>query len=88
MTTTTEVPGSTCPGCQRLHSYVTGVTGTVPKPLDHTVCCFCGALLTFREDMQLRRTTQAELNALPWADRALLDRLQKKIRASDALRGK
>lgn len=82
MTDTVAVPTCACPGCGQLHSYVTGREGAKPEPGSHTVCVFCGALMTFADDMTLRRTTQAELNALPWSSRALLDRLQKTVRAA------
>lgn len=45
--------GSRCPKCHKLLDAHTGISGTVPKPGDITICFYCGCILVFNEEKEL-----------------------------------
>ena len=55
VTESTEVAPSQCPGCKRtLYVASSFQANAIPKPGDPTVCLYCGEILEFRADMQLK----------------------------------
>jgi hypothetical protein len=71
-------PVDQCPQCQRAVTRHTTATGG-PKPTEGTIalCAYCGAILRFDADMQLRPIAPETLAALPRHDRLLIKRLRQ-----------
>ncbi len=57
-------------------------TRPVPKPLDLSICCYCGATLRFGEDMSLRLATEDDLEELTPSQLDLLTRAKRLIQQS------
>ena len=65
-----------CPDCLRRIEAASAADGTarVPSPGDFSVCCYCGAILRYAADMQLRRVEDDDRQDLP---AAMWDKLQE-----------
>lgn len=65
-----------CPICLKLQAGLTAVgpAGTVPigRPGSPVICCYCGALNTFDDDLDLRLMTEADIRSLGLETRQLL----------------
>lgn len=78
--------GSACPNCLNRLDGVTGVLldgffESPPKLKGHaTMCCYCGALLTFADDAgTLRMMTEAERNS--FKPESIISELLAKVKA-------
>lgn len=76
-----------CPDCFELLDGASSPEGHTPSPGDPTCCAYCGCLLVFGSDMELRRMTDDEFEAFAPEARATLMRYHTTFRtAANAMR--
>lgn len=70
-----------CPACQTTLDGATSVeVDAKPESGDCSVCAYCGLILVFTEDLQLRQMTATEYEALTPRMQTLMATISKEIR--------
>ncbi len=74
-------PPPECPECKEILDAATATEeGTVPSPGDWSVCCECGAILCYMDDLRMRLAEDTDLASTDDETRELLTRVQRDIR--------
>jgi hypothetical protein len=74
------MPAARCPVCEQSNDAATSVSHYGrPAPGDITVCLNCGCVLTYTGELQLRRMTREQIEALPKDNFADVSRVQTAI---------
>jgi hypothetical protein len=61
MAETTEIPPSPCPTCGEQIDLASCEEAALPNPGDPGVCLYCGELLTYNDDLTLRKSTLRDI---------------------------
>lgn len=87
-----ETPRCHCPACGEAIDAAASMSGTfVPEAKANciTVCGFCGEILTFNEDMTVRKPTLAEMTNLQQSNQwGQLQQMIRFVKAHPAPRGR
>ena len=76
----TQVPDAQCPFCGHRLDRAGSPEGQTPKSGDISVCIECSSALVYEKGLTLRAMTNAEIGALPAAERHTLRRYQAAVR--------
>lgn len=79
-----DTPASACPACGTPRDCAVG--DTAPRPGDLSICSHCAAVNTFDPELRLRPTTESELAALSFEQRAVIARMRVELCALPSYR--
>ncbi len=70
-----------CPSCNaKLNCSTNIISEDPPDPGDMSICCYCGDLLVYTENRELRMATEADRATLNEEEAFLIKTVQAKIR--------
>lgn len=86
MEATTRVPAVECPHCGETLDAATGLEdGATPDPGDMSICCACGTILMFGQDLLLLEPTRDQLKQVYAEQPGLEDMLTRMQRMARKL---